>query len=96
MEALSLSEAKMKLSSLVDRVNTTDEEIVITKNGRPAAILVSPDEFEGWKETLLLRSDPGFLKELIKGIRSLKQDKAKLYTLEELLEETKLESHART
>ncbi len=96
MEALSLSEAKMKLSSLVDRVNTTDEEIVITKNGRPAAILVSPDEFEGWKETLLLRSDPGFLKELIKGIRALKQDKAKLYTLEELLEETKLESHART
>ena len=86
MEALSLSEAKMKLSSLVDRVNTTDEEIVITKNGRPAAILVSPDEFEGWKETLLLRSDPGFLKELIKGIRALKQDKAKLYTLEELLE----------
>jgi prevent-host-death family protein len=87
METLSLSEAKMKLSSLVDRVNTTDEEIIITKNGRPAAILVSPDEYDGWKETLLLHSDPGFLKELIKGIRALKQDNARLYTLEELLEE---------
>jgi antitoxin YefM len=87
MEALSLSEAKMKLSSLVDKVNTTDEEIVITKNGRPAAILVSPDEFAGWKETLLIRSDPNFLKELIQGIRALKQEKAKLYTLEELFEE---------
>ena len=86
METLSLSEAKMKLSGLVDRVNTTDEEIVITKNGRPAAILVSPDEFDGWKETLLIRSDPNFLKELIKGIRALKQGQAKLYTLEELLE----------
>ena len=86
MEILSLSEAKMKLSKLVDRVNTMDEEIVITKNGRPAAILVSPDEFEGWKETLLIRSDPSFLKELIKGIRALKQDEAKLYTLEELFE----------
>jgi len=87
MIALSLSEAKMKLSSLVNKVNTTDEEIVITKNGRPAAILVSPDEFAGWKETLIIRSDPNFLKELIQGIRALKQEKAKLYTLEELFEE---------
>ena len=87
METLSLSEAKINLSRLVDKVNTTDEEIVITKNGRPAAVLVSPDEFEGWKETLLIRSDPGFLKEIKKGVKMLKQNKAKLYTLEELFEE---------
>jgi len=87
MATLSLSEAKMKLSWLVDKVNTTDEEIVITKNGRPAAVLVSPDEFEGWNETLLIRSDPDFLREIKKGIRTLKQNKAKLYTLEELFEE---------
>ena len=87
METLSLSEAKINLSRLVDKVNTTDEEIVITKNGRPAAVLVSPDEFEGWKETLLIRSDPGFLREIKKGVKTLKQNKAKLYTLEELFEE---------
>jgi antitoxin YefM len=87
METLSLSEAKIKLSRLVDKVNTTDEEIVITKNGRPAAVLVSPNEFEGWKETLLIRSDPGFLKEIKKVLQKLKQEKARLYTLEELFEE---------
>jgi antitoxin YefM len=87
METLSLSEAKINLSRLVDKVNTTDEEIVITKNGRPAAVLVSPDEFEGWKETLFIRSDHGFLKEIKKGMKMLKQNKAKLYTLEELFEE---------
>jgi len=86
METLSLSEAKIKLSSLVDRVKTMDEEIVITKNGRPAAVLVSPDEFEGWKETLPIRSDPDFIKEIKKGIKSLKNKKANLYTLEELFE----------
>ena len=32
MKTLSLSEAKMKLSSLVDAVYKTDEEVVITKN----------------------------------------------------------------
>jgi len=39
MKALSVSEAKMKLSGLIDAVNATDEEVVITKNGRPAAVL---------------------------------------------------------
>jgi len=40
MEILSLSEAKMKLSELIDRVQSTDAEIVITKNGRPAVVVV--------------------------------------------------------
>jgi antitoxin YefM len=39
MKTLSLSEAKMKLSGLVEAVNASDEEIVITKNGSPAAAL---------------------------------------------------------
>ena len=57
MKILSLSEAKMKLSALVDRLSVTNEEILITRNGSPAAMLVSPDEYESWKETLLIRSD---------------------------------------
>jgi antitoxin YefM len=84
MKALSVSEAKMKLSGLIDMVNTTDEEIVITKNGRPAAVLVSPEEFESLKETIAIRSDLALMKEIKKGLRALKMRKAKLYTLEEL------------
>jgi antitoxin YefM len=84
MKTLSLSEAKMKLSSLVDAVYKTDEEIIITKNGSPAAVLVSPDEFEGWKETIAIRSDAAFMDEIKKGLATLKKGKSKLYTLEEL------------
>lgn len=84
MKTLSLSEAKMKLSSLVDSVHKTDEEVVITKNGSPAAVLISPDEFEGWKETVAIRSDAAFMDEIKKGLAALKKGKAKLYTLEEL------------
>jgi prevent-host-death family protein len=84
MKVLSVSEAKMKLSGLIDTVNTTDEEIVITKNGRPAAVLVSPEEFESLKETIAIRSDLALMKEIKKGLRALKMRKAKLYTLEEL------------
>lgn len=57
MKILSLSEAKIKLNGLVEKVGTTDEEVVITKNGRPAAVLVSPDEFDSWEETIAIRSD---------------------------------------
>ena len=84
MKTLSLSEAKMKLSGLVNAVSATDEEIVITKNGRPAAVLISPDEFESWKETIKIRSDEALMKEIKKGRAALKKKKADIYTLEEL------------
>ena len=84
MKTLSVSEAKMKLSTLVESVRTTDEEIIITKNGRPVAVLVSPDEFESWRETMTISSDADLMQEIKKGIMALKKNKASLYTLEEL------------
>ncbi len=83
MKILSLSEAKMKLSELVENVFSTDEEVVITKNGRPSAVLVSPDEFESWKETIEIKGDSDLMDEIRAGLSSLKK-KSKLYTLEEL------------
>ena len=85
MKIMSLSEAKMKLSELVDTICSIDEEIVITKNGRPAAVIVSTDEFESWKETIRIKSNAELMKEIKKGLSSLKK-KTKLYTLEELFE----------
>jgi prevent-host-death family protein len=85
MKTLPLSEAKTKLSGLVDEVMATDEEVVITKNGRPAAVLLSPSEYESWKETLAIHHDPDLMDEIKTGLAALKARKAKLYTLEELL-----------
>ena len=84
MKTLSLSEAKMKLSGLVQAVGDTDEEVIITKNGAPAAVLISPGEFESMKETIAVRYDAGLMEEIRKGLRSLKEKKARLYTLDEL------------
>ena len=85
MKTLSLSEAKAKLSGLVEEVARRDEEVVITRNGRPAAVLVSPDEYESWKETLAIRADRDLMREIKTGLAALKSRKARLYTLDELL-----------
>jgi len=85
METLSLSEAKMKLSELIEKVQSTDAEVVITKNGRPAAVLVSPDEFEGWRETFVIKSDEDLMTEIKKGISALKK-KTNVFFLEELFD----------
>ncbi|MCL4468801.1 MAG: type II toxin-antitoxin system Phd/YefM family antitoxin [Deltaproteobacteria bacterium] len=84
MKTLSLSEAKMKLSGLIKTIIAADEEIVITKNGSPAAVLISPDEFENLKETIAVRSDVALMDEIKKGIKAFKNKKTALYTLEEL------------
>jgi len=86
MKTLSLSEAKMKLSALLDAIGLTDEEVVITKNGRPAAVLISPEEFESWRETTAVLSDSELMDEIKKGLNALKRKKASLYTLNELFE----------
>lgn len=86
MKTLSLSEAKIKLSALIDGIGLTDEEVVITKNGRPAAVLVSPGEYESWNETFAVRSNSELVKEIKEGLRALKKKKASLYTLDELFE----------
>jgi prevent-host-death family protein len=85
VKTLSLSEAKMKLSALVEAVREADEEIVITKNGAPAAVLISAEEFEILKETTAVRSQADLMEEIRKGLRALQEKRARLYTLDELV-----------
>jgi antitoxin YefM len=86
MKTLSLSEAKMKLSALIDSLGVTDEEVLITKNGRPAAVLISPDEFESLRETLAVRSDNELMEEIKSGLEAIKKKNTSLFTLDELFE----------
>ena len=87
MKTVPLSEAKAHLSRLVDEVEGRDEEVVITRNGRAAAVLVSPSDLESLKETAAVRSDTALVAEIRRGPSALKRDRAKLYTLDALLED---------
>ena len=86
MKVLPLSKVKSKLSQLVDVVERRDEEVTITRNGKAVAIIVSKDEYDGWKETTEIVRDRQFMKEIRSGIRALRRTK-KRYTLNELFED---------
>jgi antitoxin YefM len=78
MKVLPLSDVKNNLSKLVEQLGTTREEITITRNGHAAAIIMSPEEYEGWKETMDILADKEFMKEILKGIKGIKK-KGMLY-----------------
>ena len=78
-----VSEVKTKLSELVDAVERRDDAVTITRNGKPVAVIVSKDEYESWQETVEIMRDQKFMKEIRKGILSLKRSK-KRYSLDEL------------
>ncbi len=84
MKTLPLSEVKMKLSQLIEEVRSRDEQILITRNGKPAAVLISPDEAESWQETVAIRADTELMEEIRGGLRGLARTK-RLYSLEELI-----------
>ena len=79
MKTLSLSEVKAKLSELVDEVESRDERIVITRKGRPAAVLVSQDDLDSWQETLEITSDRALMTEFRRGIRQIQRGQTKTY-----------------
>jgi antitoxin YefM len=56
-EVLPFTEVKAHLSELLDRVSREHDRVVVTRNGRPVAVLISPDELEGLEETIDLLSD---------------------------------------
>jgi antitoxin YefM len=57
-ETLPLADVKARLSEIVDRVEHEHERIIVTRHGRPVAVLVSPEELESLDDTLELLSDP--------------------------------------
>ena len=67
METLPLSDVRSTLSAVVERVETTHERVTITRNGRPAAVLVNPADLEALEETLDVLSDPLTMRRLHEG-----------------------------
>ncbi|MFH5878999.1 type II toxin-antitoxin system Phd/YefM family antitoxin [Arthrobacter sp. NA-172] len=73
MQTLPLSTVKARLSELVDAASVTHEQVVITKNGVPAAVIIGTDEWESLQETLFWLSQPNVREELAEGRKEVSE-----------------------
>jgi antitoxin YefM len=58
------------LSEFVDRAEREHERVVVTRNGRPAAVLIGYEDLAALEETLEILSDP----ETMAGIRESRSE----------------------
>lgn len=63
-DTLPLATIKARLSEIVDRVERRHERVTLTRNGRPAAVLISPDDLKALEDALEILSNPEAMKEI--------------------------------
>jgi antitoxin YefM len=66
-QTLTVTDAKARLSELVASVAETHEHVDITRNGEPAAVLMSYAELSALYETIAIMSDPGAVADIRDG-----------------------------
>jgi len=84
MKTLPLTEAKDRFSRIVDAVADRGEKILITRNGKPAVLMIDPDEFDRLLATLDVLSDPEMMRQIRQSERDFKAGRYKRYTDREL------------
>jgi antitoxin YefM len=71
MTTVPLSEAKDRLSALVDQVEQTHDIVTVTRHGKPAAVLMSADDLESMRETIFWLSQPGIHEDIAEARRDV-------------------------
>jgi antitoxin YefM len=82
-EHLPLADVKNRLSEVIERLEREHGRVVITKHGRPAAVVMSIDDLEGLEETLDILSDPRAKRRIRKATAELDSGKAEALTRED-------------
>jgi antitoxin YefM len=85
VEQMALKDVKNRLSEVVDRVEREHERVVITKHGRPAAVVVSVDDLESLEQTLDILSRPALIKQIRQSLDDLKDEGAQVLSKDEAL-----------
>jgi prevent-host-death family protein len=62
-----LAEVKNRLSEGVKRLEREHGRVVITKHGRPAAVVLSIEDLEGQEATLEILADPRLMRRIRKA-----------------------------
>jgi antitoxin YefM len=73
-----ISEARGKLPLLIKKISAIGKHLVITKNGKAAAVMISPEEME----TLEIQADRNLLQSILKAKEDIREGRT--YSHEEV------------
>jgi len=82
VNTITLKELRPELPEVIKDIDSKLDRYIVTKRGKPVAIMMSPDDYEGLLETIEILSD----KEAARRIKQAKQEikEGKTLSLEEL------------
>ncbi len=84
MQTTSYSELRKNLAAMLDRVSQDREPVIITRErGKPAAVLMSLEDFASYEETRYLLRSPANADRLLTAIADLDAGKGQAQTLSE-------------
>lgn len=84
-EQMALKDVKNQLSTVVDKVEREHERVVITKHGRPAAIVLSMDDLESLEETVDVLSSPALIEQIRESLEELQAGQAEVLSKDDAL-----------
>ena len=73
LSVVPVTEFRTRAVEAVRRVNRLGDEVIILSRGRPAAVLISYDDWESIAETLAIRQDPQLLAQVRASLRYLRR-----------------------
>lgn len=84
-EQMPLAEVKNRLSEVVDEIQREHGRLVITKHGRPAAVMLSMEDLESLEETLDILGNVSVLAAVRESLQELETGPAAVLTKEDAL-----------
>lgn len=82
---MALKDVKNHLSEVVEQVEREHDRVVITKHGRPAAVVLSVDDLESLEETLDIAGRPTLIKQIRASLADLAAGEVEVLTKDEIL-----------
>ena len=67
-DQMSLADVKNRLSEVVERLEREHGRVVITKHGRPAAVVLSVEDLDSLEETLHVLSSTALMDDIRSGV----------------------------
>lgn len=89
IKTIPISQARKDFSTLVKNAEKKLDEYIITVNGEPQVVLMSVKEYESWRETIEILSDPGLMEAIREGEKDIKE--GRVYDWEDVEKELGLD-----